>query len=121
MFSKFDILATPCLPLDAFHKSGPMPRVVEGVRLSNPMHVVGFMYPFNFSGHPSIVIRTGLSKNGLPLGIQFIAERHNDQLLLQFAKQYEAFAKPFDYFPSPSEILKNVDVHAGGTTSKSKL
>ena len=106
LFQTCDILATPCLPLDAFGKDGPMPVSIEGERLSNPMHVVGFMYPFNFSGHPAVVIRTGLSHDGLPLGIQLVAERHNDRLLLQLARQYERCANPFDHFPTPSEILQ---------------
>ena len=107
IFQQTDILITPCLPIDAFQKSGPMPISIDGEKLQNPMHIVGFMYPFNFSGHPSIVLRIGMSDQGLPLGIQLVAERYNDSLLLRIGKQYEAISGCYDYFPTPKEILSN--------------
>jgi aspartyl-tRNA(Asn)/glutamyl-tRNA(Gln) amidotransferase subunit A len=95
------------MPLEAFSAHGPMPSSIEGEKLRNPMHVVGFMTPFNFSGHPAAVLRTGFSTDGLPLGIQIVAERHRDDLVLQLCHAYEQAARPFDAWPSPEEILES--------------
>mmetsp|Transcript_26244 Transcript_26244/g.32019 ORF Transcript_26244/g.32019 Transcript_26244/m.32019 type:complete len:84 (+) Transcript_26244:78-329(+) len=67
--------------------------------------------PFNYSGHPSCVIRAGMmtghgmkcNKTGkpleMPVGFQVVARRHEDFNLLAFASQYEKLAKPFDKWP----------------------
>ena len=71
-----------------------MPAGAGGEQFSSPMHAVGAMYPFNFSGHPAAVVRCPgplTAADGLPPGaIQLVAERHRDDLVLQVAAAYEA-------------------------------
>jgi aspartyl-tRNA(Asn)/glutamyl-tRNA(Gln) amidotransferase subunit A len=66
--------------------------------LTNPLQAVAFTYPFNFSGHPAASLRAGFTDAGLPAGIQVVAERHRDDLVLQAARAYEQ-ARPFDSWP----------------------
>ena len=93
VFAEVDILATPALPTVAFDAEGPMPRGAGGESFTNPMHAVGAMYPFNFSGHPAAVLRCPgalTADEGLPPGsLQMVAERHRDDLLLQVAAVFE--------------------------------
>lgn len=49
------------------------------------MSHVGFCYPFNFSGHPGLTVPSGLTDSGLPSGVQFVARRHDDALLVATA------------------------------------
>ena len=62
------------------------------------MHFVAFSYPFNFSGHPAATVRAGMSDSGLPCGLQLVAERHRDELVLQAARAYER-ERPWDVWP----------------------
>ena len=43
----------------------------------------------NMTGEPAISLPTHVCANGTPLGIQFIARKGNESLLLQMAKFFE--------------------------------
>ena len=47
------------------------------------MTAVMFTYPFNMSGHPAAPVRAGLTDSGLPCGLQIVAERYREDLVLQ--------------------------------------
>ncbi len=98
-FEAYDLLLTPTLPTEAFAAKGPLPSQVDGGQFTSPLHAVAFSYPFNFSGHPAATVRAGLTGAGLPCGLQIIAERHRDQLVLQAARAYES-ERPFSEWPS---------------------
>jgi aspartyl-tRNA(Asn)/glutamyl-tRNA(Gln) amidotransferase subunit A len=89
LFSRYDLLLTPTLPTEAFAARGPLPSEVDGVALDSPIHAVAFAYPFNLSGHPAATIRAGFTRTGLPTGLQLVAERHRDELVLQAARAFE--------------------------------
>jgi len=89
IFGRFDLLLTPTLPTEAFAAAGPPPNEIDGRQLNDPMEALVFTYPFNFSGHPAASVRAGFTDNGLPCGMQIIAERHRDDLVLQAAYAFE--------------------------------
>lgn len=98
LFRSCDLLLTPALPTEAFPARGPLPSEIDGLALDSPMHAVAFTYPFNMSGHPAATVRAGFSRSGLPVGLQIVAERHRDDLVLQAAAAFEA-ACPMDRWP----------------------
>jgi aspartyl-tRNA(Asn)/glutamyl-tRNA(Gln) amidotransferase subunit A len=98
LFARYDLLLTPTLPTTAFPAGGPLPDRVEGEKLTSPIHAVAFTYPFNLTGHPAATVRAGFSDEGLPVGLQLVAERGREDLLLQVARAYER-ARPFDEWP----------------------
>jgi len=51
----------------------------------------------NVSGHPALALPAGLSASGLPIGVQLIARRGEEGLLLAIAAQIEA-SRP-DFWP----------------------
>ncbi len=89
IFERYDLLLTPASATAAFAANGPPPIEIEGQRLSDPLAALVFTYPFNLSGHPAIAVRAGMTAGGLPCGIQIVAERHRDDLVLQAAYAYE--------------------------------
>ncbi len=95
LFERFDLLLTPMLPTEAFNASGPPPTEIDGITLEDVMHSLTFSYPFNFSGHPAASVRAGLGAQGLPCGLQIVAERHRDYLVMQAAHAYEK-ARPWN-------------------------
>jgi aspartyl-tRNA(Asn)/glutamyl-tRNA(Gln) amidotransferase subunit A len=99
LFVRYDLLLTPTMPTEAFGATGPLPDGVGGRPFDSPMHVVAFTFPFNLSGHPAATVRAGMTDAGLPAGLQIVAERHRDELVLQAARVYEK-ARPFDQWPN---------------------
>lgn len=93
VFDEYDLLLTPTVPFDAPPARGPFPRETEGRK--QPSATVGsFTMPFNMSWHPAATVRAGLSKAGLPIGLQIVGPRHRDDLVLQASWAYEQ-ARPW--------------------------
>ena len=99
LFERFDLLITPTMPTEAFAAKGPPPAEIDG----HPIPLLGavaFTYPFNLSGHPAATVPAGLTKNGLPAGLQIIGPRQRDDLVLQASYAYEQM-RPWDnHWPS---------------------
>jgi aspartyl-tRNA(Asn)/glutamyl-tRNA(Gln) amidotransferase subunit A len=95
VFERFDLLLCPVLPIEAFPAKGPMPTEINGQPLKDALGAVVFTYPFNLSGHPGASVRAGLTDAGLPCGLQIVAERHRDDLVLQASHAYEQ-ARPWN-------------------------
>lgn len=93
IFSRFDLLLTPTIPYDAPPATGPFPSETEG-RRQPPAGVASFTIPFNLSWHPAATVRAGLSRAGLPVGLQIVGPRHRDDLVLQAAWAFEQ-ARPW--------------------------
>jgi Asp-tRNA(Asn)/Glu-tRNA(Gln) amidotransferase A subunit family amidase len=65
-----------------------MPNHVGEVKV-DPYNGGALTIPGNISGYPAISIPAGLSKSGLPIGLQAYARRHEDALLLDVALAIE--------------------------------
>lgn len=99
VFGEYDLLLTPTVPFDAPPARGPFPAETEGRK--QPAATVGsFTMPFNLSWHPAGTVRAGLSNEGLPVGLQIVAPRHRDDLVLQAAWAYEQAAPWAGDWPS---------------------
>jgi aspartyl-tRNA(Asn)/glutamyl-tRNA(Gln) amidotransferase subunit A len=89
LFERFDLLLTPTLSTEAFDARGKMPPEIDGHPVENPLAFLPFTYPFNLSGHPAATVRAGMTDAGLPAGLQIVAERHREDLVLQASYAYE--------------------------------
>ena len=49
-----------------------------------------FSYPFNLTQQPACTIPCGLTKDGLPIGLQFVGPMFGDALVLRAARAYES-------------------------------
>lgn len=88
IFETCDLLLTPTTPYDPPPAGGPFPKELEGRALPEAS-VASFTIPFNLSWHPAATVRAGFSKAGLPVGLQIVAPRHRDDLVLQAALAFE--------------------------------
>jgi aspartyl-tRNA(Asn)/glutamyl-tRNA(Gln) amidotransferase subunit A len=93
VFGRFDLLLTPTIPFDPHPAKGPFPSEVEG-RAQPRASIGSFTMPFNLSWHPAGTVRAGLSRAGLPVGLQIVAPRHRDDRVLQAAWAFEQ-ARPW--------------------------
>ena len=80
-FEEIDVLLTPTTATTAFAAEGPPPFEIGGQRVGG-MGSVPFTAPFNISGQPAVSIPAGLSNEGLPVGLQVVTRRHDEELVL---------------------------------------
>ncbi len=88
VFERFDVLVTPTVPHDPPPAKGPFPAETEG-RPQVVAGVASFTIPFNWSWHPAATVRAGLSRAGLPIGMQIVAPRHRADVALCVARAFE--------------------------------
>ncbi|MGQ4808133.1 putative amidase AmiD [Candidatus Entotheonellaceae bacterium PAL068K] len=77
MFQAVDVLLTPATPAPA-----PRDRSTTGD--------ASFQAPWTYAGVPAMALPSGLSESGMPLGIQLIAPRLQEECLLRAARWCEA-------------------------------
>jgi Asp-tRNA(Asn)/Glu-tRNA(Gln) amidotransferase A subunit family amidase len=88
LFERCDLLVTPTVAYDPVPAKGPFPEETEGRKQEYGSSTV-FTMPFNLSWHPAATVRAGLSKAGLPVGMQIVAPLHRDDLALQLSRAFE--------------------------------
>lgn len=98
-FEEFDILITPTTAVSAFELGKMFPEKIAGKRAS-PVAWMSFTYPFNMSGHPAASIPSGWTSDGLPIGMQIVGQRFDEQTVLQVSKAFEEIAPWQDKKPN---------------------
>ena len=84
---RYDLLVTPSVAIPAFEA-----RAAGSVPM-NPQSMLGwtpFSYPFNLTQQPAITVPCGLTRDGLPMGLQLVGPMFGDALVLRAARAYEA-------------------------------
>lgn len=81
-FEQVEFIATPTSPIPAFRfgeKSDPLSMYLADI----------FTVPVNIAQIPGISVPSGKTKEGLPLGIQFLAAQFNESGLFEIGKDFE--------------------------------
>jgi aspartyl-tRNA(Asn)/glutamyl-tRNA(Gln) amidotransferase subunit A len=105
IFGDVDLIVTPMSSMPPFAAEGPMPTHIEGVDVHGAMSVVLAMLA-NLANLPAISVPAGLV-DGLPVGLQVIAPRFREDLLLAAAARYE-LQRPWPrHHPRPSSPVSN--------------
>ena len=84
---KYDLLLTPMMPI---------PALPAGQDLNDPTterHWIDwspFSYPFNMTRQPAASIPCGLTRAGLPIGLQIVGPLYSDDRVLRAARAFEA-------------------------------
>ena len=92
LFGRVDVLLTPTwaqLPPRHGTLDYDDDRYTARSWLSRLFELGPFTAPFNIGGHPAISLPLGESAEGLPIGVQLVAARGNDELLLAVAADLE--------------------------------
>jgi amidase/6-aminohexanoate-cyclic-dimer hydrolase len=94
-FEEWDVLLTPtmCRPphrLGVLSLMNPDGKTFSGALLGT----VAFTSPFNGSGHPAMSVPLHTSKDGMPVGVQFVGRYGAEATLFQLAGQLER-ARPW--------------------------
>ena len=83
---RFDLLVTPSVAVPAFEAraAGHSPMTPESMLGWTP-----FSYPFNLTQQPACTIPCGLTRAGLPIGLQLVGPMFQDARVLQAARAFE--------------------------------
>ncbi|KUN01378.1 amidase [Streptomyces yokosukanensis] len=79
---RYDLLVTPTVPVAAFEAGVEVPRGSAHRRWTG---WTPFTYPFNLTQQPAATVPVGTDGDGLPVGMQLVAARHRDDLVLRAA------------------------------------
>ena len=105
VFDSYDIIISPvtsCLPvLNKKNGNTKGPKTINNIKMEQ---LIGFSQTFliNFIGNSAAAVPAGLSKKGLPIGVQVIGKIHDDLLVLNVSKVLE------DINPWMSYYLKSI-------------
>lgn len=83
-----DALVAPTTPIPAT-RFGESSVTIQGTAHPTRALLLRLNRPANLAGVPAISVPCGLTRNGLPIGLQFIAEWTDEPLLLQIAHAFE--------------------------------
>lgn len=95
-FQEFDIWITPVSADKAFkHQKPGVPFIINGKKIPYTKAFIPFNFPTTIPGHPILVIPIGITKSGLPVGVQIHAQKWHDYKLLQIGKELEKLTTGF--------------------------
>ena len=83
---RYDLLVTPAVAVPAFDAR---PAGSEALTPESMLGWTPFSYPFNLSQQPACAIPCGLTRDGLPIGLQIVGPMFGDALVLRAARAYE--------------------------------
>lgn len=84
----FDGWLLPTAPVPAFAHTRPGSSIpVNRERTDYAMAIASYAAPFNLTGSPVVVIPAGRTADGLPIGIQLVGRRWDDDRLLAVAER----------------------------------
>ena len=84
---RYDLLVTPTISIPAFDAR---PAGQEAMTPASMLGWTPFSYPFNLSQQPACTIPCGLTRDGLPIGLQIVGPMFGDALVLRAARAFEA-------------------------------
>ncbi|HZS82487.1 MAG TPA: amidase [Stellaceae bacterium] len=88
---RYDLLLTPTVAV---------PALPVGQDLTDPSRETywidwtPFSYPFNMTRQPAATVPCGLTKSGLPIGLQIVGRLYEEPLVLRAARAFEATQTP---------------------------
>jgi aspartyl-tRNA(Asn)/glutamyl-tRNA(Gln) amidotransferase subunit A len=86
---RYDLLLTPTMTLPPFPIGTDFPPEVGG-RPVTGMQWTAFTFPFNMTGNPAASVPAGWTEDGLPIGLQVVGRRWQDDVVLRACAAFEA-------------------------------
>jgi amidase len=99
----YDYLVSPTWGVRPFRIDVPFEYKIDGRDCANYFDCILFTYVLSVLGAPSVSVPSGLSHDGLPIGIQIAGGRYRDGYVLDAAAAYELARGPM---PLPPDIGK---------------
>lgn len=88
-FDDFDLIVCPTVAVPPFRVEQRFPTEIAGEKLESYIDWMYLTFVITLTGCPAISIPCGVTKDGLPVGLQLIGRPHGDAELLGFARRAE--------------------------------
>lgn len=98
-FDDYDLLLSPATPSAAFDVELNTPPALSD---RNIVSWVYYTYPFNLTGQPAASIPAGLTREGLPVGLQMVGRINSEIDIFRAAAAFEAARPWFESYPVAS-------------------
>lgn len=85
--TRHDLLLTPSVAVPAFAVRAPGSVSMDAREM---LGWTPFSYPFNLTQQPAITVPCGLTRDGLPMGMQLVGPMFGDAMVLRAARAYES-------------------------------
>ncbi len=96
---RYDYIITPSIGVPAFRLDEPLPSKIGDREVERFYDAFLTTYAFSLTGLPIVAVPAGLTRAGLPVGIQIVGPRHRDDLVIAAGAAYHAVAP--DMFRTP--------------------
>ena len=87
LFERYDVLLTPAAPVKPYLVEMSFPDRINGRAFENYIDWIAPGYLITLVSLPAATAPAGLSQDGLPIGMQIVAPRFEEPLILQVARQ----------------------------------
>ena len=86
LFERFDVLLTPAAPVKPFPVEMNFPTEINGQKFENYIEWIAPAFLVTLVSLPAGSVPAGLTADGLPVGMQIVAPRFEEPLILRVAK-----------------------------------
>jgi amidase len=86
LFQRFDVLLTPAAPVQPYPIEKNFPDLINGRSFENYIDWIAPAYLITLVSLPAATAPAGLSQDGLPVGMQIVAPRFEEPLILRVAR-----------------------------------
>jgi amidase len=98
-----DLLILPTAPVPPFPVEQPYPTAINGKPLEHYIQWVFLTYAITLTGLPAISVPCGVTRDGLPVGLQIVGRRRQEAAVLRAAAAFEA-AAPWAHRIPPAAV-----------------
>jgi amidase len=98
LFDRFDVLFTPAAPVGPFPVEMNFPTEINGRKLDNYIDWIAPAFLITLVSLPAGSVPAGRTRAGLPVGLQIVARRFEEPLILSIAKLIQR-ANPIGWPP----------------------
>jgi amidase len=93
LFERYDVLLTPAAPVKPFPVEMNFPDTINGKSFENYIDWIAPAYLITLVSLPAASAPAGLSQDGLPIGMQIVAPRFEEPLILRVARMIQQASK----------------------------
>jgi len=86
LFERFDVLVTPAAPVKPYSVELNFPNEINGQKFENYIDWIAPAFLITLVSLPAASVPAGLTKDHLPAGLQIVAQRFQEPLLLSLAR-----------------------------------
>ncbi|MBU2550772.1 MAG: amidase [Proteobacteria bacterium] len=97
-FARYNLFLVPTMAAPAWNLEYFSPNEINGEPLASVLEPF-FTFPFNLTGQPAASIPAGFTRDGLPVGLQIVGRRFEEDLVLRAAACFEAVRPWADRWP----------------------